>query len=49
VEDQAEKDEGHLLDAEFHIDKQRDGRKGKVTCLIDPDFLRFTYTQQPLR
>lgn len=49
VEETDGKDEGRLLDVEFHIDKQRDGKKGTVTCMFDPSHLLFTYAQQPLR
>ena len=47
--EEAEGKEGYYLDAEFRIDKQRDGKVGKVECQFDPDHLLFTYRQQPLR
>lgn len=41
LEDATDKDSGFRLDCEIKVDKQRDGKKGKVECLFDPDFLRF--------
>ncbi len=41
LEDVADKGAGFRLDCEIKVDKQRDGKKGKVECLFDTDFLRF--------
>lgn len=48
IEDPEKKDRNDLLDVEFKIDKQRDGRTGKVTCMFDRDHLTYTYPQPPL-
>lgn len=45
VEDPEKRDPKDLLDAEFRIAKQRDGKKGKVNCYWDRDHYKFTYPQ----
>jgi replicative DNA helicase len=45
VEDPEKKDDKDLLDVEIKIDKQREGRVGKVTCYFDRDHLRYTYPE----
>lgn len=49
VESEEGKEHNELLEVEFRIDKQRDGRKGKVNCMFDRDRLKFVYPQPPLR
>ena len=49
VESPEKKETGDLLDAEFNVDKQRDGRKGKITTMFDRDHLLYTEPQPPLR
>ena len=49
VEDQEKRDPMDLLDAEFRVAKQRDGKRGKVSCFWDRDHYKFTYPIQPLR
>jgi replicative DNA helicase len=49
VEDQEKRDPNDLLDAEFRVAKQRDGKRGKVSCFWDRDHYKFTYPIQPLR
>jgi replicative DNA helicase len=49
VESPEKKERNDLLDVEIIIDKQRDGRKGKVTCMFDRDSLSYTYAQPPLK
>jgi replicative DNA helicase len=48
VEDPDKRDDRDLLDAEIRIAKQRDGRRGKVSCYFDRDRLLFTYPIPPL-
>ena len=48
VEDPEKRDENDLLECEFNIAKQRDGRRGKVSCFFDRDHLRCTYAQAVL-
>lgn len=48
VESGDKKERNDLLDVEIAIDKQRDGRLGKVSCMLDRDHLLFTYPQPPL-
>jgi replicative DNA helicase len=43
IEDPEKRDEKDLLDTEFRIAKQRDGKRGKVTCYYDRDHYKFTY------
>jgi replicative DNA helicase len=45
IEDPEKKDKNDLLDVEFRIDKQRDGKVGKVTCMYDRDHLTYVYPQ----
>jgi replicative DNA helicase len=49
VENPEKRDANDLLDAEFRIDKMREGPKGKVTCVLDRDHYRFTYMQPILK
>ena len=46
IEDPEGKDRLDLLDVEIKMDKQREGRVGKVNCYFDRDHLLFTYPQQ---
>ena len=48
IEDPEGKDRLDLLDVEIKVDKQREGRVGKVNCYFDRDHLLFTYPQPPL-
>ena len=48
IEDSKDKDRNDLLDVELDLDKQREGRIGKVVCMYDRDHLLFTYPQPPL-
>jgi replicative DNA helicase len=48
IEDPEKRDKNDLLDVEIRINKQREGRVGKVTCYFDRDHLRYTYPQPPL-
>lgn len=43
IEDPEKRDEKDLLDVEFRIAKQRDGKRGKITCHYDRDHYKFTY------
>jgi replicative DNA helicase len=49
IEDPEKRDENDLLDAEFRIAKQRDGKRGKVTCVYDREHYRFTYMTPVLK
>ena len=49
VEDPEDKEPNAYLDVEFRIDKQRDGRVGKVPCMLDRSHLRFMHPQPALR
>jgi replicative DNA helicase len=49
IEDPEKKDKNDLLDTEIRINKQREGRTGKVNCYFDRDHLKYTYPQPPLR
>jgi replicative DNA helicase len=49
IEDPEKRDENDLLDAEFRIAKQRDGKRGKITCVFDRDHYKFTYMTPALR
>ena len=49
VEEAEKKEKDELLECEFNFDKQRDGRKGKVSCFFDRAHLRCCYAQPPLR
>jgi replicative DNA helicase len=49
MEDAEKKERDEYLDCEIRIDKQRDGRKGKVSCLFDRDHLKFFSPQAALR
>ena len=46
VESAAKRDPDDLLDAEFTIDKQRDGATGRVNCCYDRKRLRFVPSTQ---
>jgi replicative DNA helicase len=48
IEDPDKRDPLDLLDVEFRIAKQRDGKRGKVTCQFDRDHLTFCYAQRQL-
>jgi replicative DNA helicase len=48
IEDPEKREKNDLLDVEIRINKQREGRLGKVTCMFDRDHLRYTYPQPPL-
>ena len=45
IESEEGKDKADLLDTEFRFDKQRDGKKGRVTCYFDRAHLRFRYAK----
>lgn len=49
IEDADEKEDNELLDVEFTFAKQRDGKVGKVKCMLDRDHHHYTYPQPPLR
>ena len=49
IEDPEKRDEMDLLDAEFRIAKQRDGKRGRVKCCYDRDHYKFTYTISTLK
>jgi replicative DNA helicase len=49
IEDAADKERNDLLDVEINIDKIREGRRQKVTCMFDQDHLTYCYPQPPLR
>jgi replicative DNA helicase len=49
IEDPEKKDRLDLLEVEIRIAKQREGKRGKISCYFDRDHLRFCYPQSPLR
>ena len=49
VEDPEKRDERDLLDAEFRIAKQRDGKRGRVKCCYDRNHYKFTYPISQLK
>jgi len=48
IEDPEKRERGDLLDVEIKIAKQREGKRGKITCYFDRDHLRFTYPQRQI-
>jgi replicative DNA helicase len=48
IEDEEKKDKNDLLDVEFRFDKQRDGRKGRVTTYFDRAHLCYREPEAPL-
>ena len=48
IEDPDKRDRADLLDVEIKIAKQREGRRGKITCNFDRDHLRFCYPQRQM-
>lgn len=49
IEDPEKRDRLDLLDADVKIAKQREGKRGKITCSFDRDHLRFCYPQPQLK
>ena len=46
IEDPAEKTPLDLLEVDINIDKLREGKRQKVTCMFDQDHLVYTYPQR---
>lgn len=48
IEDPEKRDRLDLLEVEIRIAKQREGKRGKISCYFDRDHLRFTYPQRTI-
>jgi replicative DNA helicase len=48
IENPEDKQDNDLLEVDINVDKQREGKKGKIKCMFDRDHLTYTYAQPNL-